>query len=88
VEEFYRLELDLVADVDVVPRIVATCHQRGCRIVALRYDQSASESMVLVIKTQNQGGRTLALKLANLVHVLAVRAQLAQLSPGSVSGLI
>ena len=72
-ERFYRLELELVTDADALPGVVATCHQRGCRIVSLRYDQSRCECMIVVIKATNRRAEILALKLANLILVLAVR---------------
>jgi acetolactate synthase regulatory subunit len=70
----HRLELEVVDAPDVLTRIVSACHQRGCRIVSLHYEPAAEACcLVLGVEAEGPQAQRLALRLSNLVHVLAVR---------------
>lgn len=74
-KSIHRLELDVVDNPDALRRIVSTCHQRGCRIVSLHYDLGVdAECVSLSVEAEPPSARRLTLKLATLVHVVAVRA--------------
>jgi acetolactate synthase small subunit len=72
----HHLELDVLDDPAVLLRVVSVCHQRRFRIAFLRYDRSAGGARLLL---GVEGGSTqlprLEHWLANLIHVLAVRAR-------------
>jgi acetolactate synthase small subunit len=78
----HHLELDVLDDPTVLLRVVSVCHQRQFRITFLRYDRSAGGARLLL---GVEGGSTqlprLEHWLANLIHVLAVRAHEAAVSP-------
>ena len=70
----HRLELDVVDDPTVLLRIVATCHQRGCRILSLHYERGADAGYVaLGVDADDPHSKRLELWLSKLIHVLAVR---------------
>lgn len=79
----HQLELDVLDDPTVLLRVVSVCHQRQFRIASLRYDRNAGGACLLL---GVEGGSTqlprLQHWLANLIHVVSVRAYAAAVSPG------
>jgi acetolactate synthase regulatory subunit len=72
--QIQQFELDVVDDHSVLLRIVATCHQRGCRVVSLHYDRAGYAGHI-ALGVQGESSRVgrLGPWLSNLVHVLSVR---------------
>ena len=73
----HHLELDVLNDPSVLLRIVSVCHQRRYRIVSLHYEHSAGAPAGFVrlgVEGAPPHSERLELWLANLVHVLQVRA--------------
>jgi acetolactate synthase regulatory subunit len=85
VTAIHHLELDVLDDPVVLLRVVSVCHQRNFRIASLRYDRRAGGARVLLdVEAAAAHLPRLEHWLANLIHVLAVRAGSAVVSPGPV----
>jgi acetolactate synthase regulatory subunit len=69
-----HLELDVLDHRSVLMRVVGVCHQRGCEVVYLHYDQAATAGRIAVaVQGESSRVERLGLWLSGLVHVLDVR---------------
>ncbi|HEX6932904.1 MAG TPA: hypothetical protein VF162_12220 [Streptosporangiaceae bacterium] len=77
-----RFELDVLSHRSVLLQVVGVCHQRGCDVVSLRYDQGspeppgdqAADRIALAVSGETPRVERLGHWLARLVHVLDVTA--------------
>jgi len=69
-----HLELDVLDHRNVLMRVVGVCHQRGCEVVYLKYDQAAAAGRIaLAVQGESSRVERLGLWLSGLVNVLDVR---------------
>lgn len=73
--QVHHLELDVLNHRSVLMQVIGVCHQRGCEVVFLHYDQSQIGGRIaLTVQGDASRAERLGVWLSRLVHVLDVTA--------------